>query len=522
MEESRILVLDFGSQYSHIIVRRCRSLKIYTELKRCDTPISEIKSFNPGGIILSGGPYSVFEKEAPHVCPEFWKHTKDEGIRVLGICYGLQEMCYALGGEVGSALKREYGSAELKVRDSNSPLLQGVTAASEVWMSHGDKVLALPKGFKPIGTTSSSEFCVVANEQDGLYGLQFHPEVSHTKEGMTILKNFCHGICKLPGNWSMKSFFEHEMVKLRHDVGNRHVIGAMSGGVDSTVAAALVHQAIGDKFIGIMIDTGMLRQNEGVEVIKTLNKLFPALRVDVHDCSDHFLAELAGVTDPEEKRKIIGRCFIECFEKIAKDASLPLEESLLLQGTLYPDIIESVSFKGPSVTIKSHHNVGGLPAAMKLTVLEPLRELFKDEVRALGEEMGLPHDCVWRHPFPGPGLGIRIMGDVTRTRANTLRQADAIFIEEIRASGDYEKIAQAFVVLMPTVQTVGVMGDQRTYDACCAIRAVTSSDFMTADWYPMPYDLLARISNRIVNEVKGINRCTYDVTSKPPGTIEWE
>eukprot|EP00921_Rhytidocystis_pertsovi_P008719 GHVQ01014200.1.p1 GENE.GHVQ01014200.1~~GHVQ01014200.1.p1 ORF type:complete len:593 (-),score=72.12 GHVQ01014200.1:361-2139(-) len=547
---SKALVLDFGSQYSHLIVRRLRDLSVYSELKRCDISIDEIRKFCPGAVVLSGGPSSVYEKGAPHVCGEFWKYVEDQGVPVLGICYGMQEMVNAMGGTVEcSEDRREYGHAVMRWaanHDSKDPLLADVLADTEVnrvplsperatcrvWMSHGDKVTSLPSGFEVVTETGSSEFAAIRCLSKRMWGLQFHPEVTHTERGTLILRNFVFRVAGMKGTWDMTRFAEKEVERLRAVVGEcEHVIGAVSGGVDSTVAAALVHKAIGDRFHGFTIDTGLLRKDEGTEVVDRLRKHIPGLNISLVDASERFLTSLTGVKDPETKRKIIGAKFVEEFERaveaMADSNGLHLNvggtaDTFLLQGTLYPDVIESVSFKGPSHSIKTHHNVGGLPAHMKLKVLEPLRELFKDEVRALGEELGIPHESVWRHPFPGPGLGIRILGEVTKERADMLREADRIFIEEIRKSGDYEKIGQAFVVLLPEAKSVGVMGDKRTYEMTAVIRAVATSDYMTADWYRIDYDVLGRVSNRIINEVKGINRVCYDVSSKPPATIEWE
>jgi len=527
MHIDRILILDFGSQYSHIIVRRFRELSIYSELKRCDIPLKEIQDFHPKGIVLSGGPFSVYAEGSPHCVKEFWPWVIESHIPLLGICYGLQEITFALGGKVEAAEKAEYGHAELVIPNMTDgkphPLFQHLKLnPSRVWMSHGDKVTKQADGFQVIATTTSSEFACVAHLEKHIFGLQFHPEVSHSDEGVQILSNFAVDICGVKPSWNMKAFAQTEIERVRQLVGDSYVIGALSGGVDSTVAGALLHKAIGPKFKGFLIDTGLLRKGEGVEVIKRMQECIPGLDIKCIDASERYFEMLKGVTDPEKKRKIIGNLFVEQFEIACNGMGVPLEGSFLLQGTLYPDVIESISFKGPSHTIKTHHNVGGLPERMKLKVLEPLRELFKDEVRALGEELGLDHEAVWRHPFPGPGLGIRILGEVTRERADLLREADFIFLEEIRKSGDYHKIGQAFVVLLPGVRSVGVMGDQRTYEMCACIRAVQTSDFMTADWYKMPYDVLGCTSTRIINEVRGINRVCYDVTSKPPGTIEWE
>eukprot|EP00916_Digyalum_oweni_P015444 GHVL01025273.1.p1 GENE.GHVL01025273.1~~GHVL01025273.1.p1 ORF type:complete len:531 (+),score=122.19 GHVL01025273.1:236-1594(+) len=451
------------------------------------------------------------------------KYIKESKIPVLGVCYGLQEIVWRLGGEVIACNQTcEYGNAKVVI-NKDSDLFTNIDSNEiNVWMSHGDQVKRLPDGFKSIATTKSCEYCVISDNINNIYGIQFHPEVSHTIEGIKIIKNFIFNICKIEPSWSIHNFIDGQIEKIRKIVGDKHVIGALSGGVDSTVGAALMSKAIGDKFTGIIIDTGMLRYMEGEQVLKNLRKILPTINLDIYDCSSDFLNNLKDVSCPEKKRKIIGGKFIDNFQRISEEKGLILDECFLMQGTLYPDVIESVSFHGPSVTIKSHHNVGGLPERMKLKVIEPLRELFKDEVRELGTELGLDSETVWRHPFPGPGLAIRILGEVTKERLDTLRQADSIYIEELKNTKNYDKIGQAFIALLPTVKSVGVMGDNRTYEMACVIRAVTTSDYMTADWYPMPYDVLSKISNRIINEVSGINRCVYDVTSKPPGTIEWE
>jgi len=534
--KDRILVIDFGSQVTHLICRRCREVGVYSELRSCLVKIEDVIAFEPTGFILSGGPGSVYEADAPHLDKAIWALIEERRLPVMGICYGLQEMCHKLGGRVEPGVKREFGHAEVSARRDIAPpgsqkkacgssvLFKGIEDVSkiQVWMSHGDKVTALPEGFVPIGATDSCEYAAVANQERRMYGVQFHPEVTHTPQGTKMIENFLKDVCGCEGAWNMRDFAKMEVDRILGLIGDKHVIGAVSGGVDSSVAAALVHKAIGARFTPFLVDTGLLRKGEAAEVKDRLERHIPGLGLKVIDASGTFYKELDGVTEPEKKRKIIGRLFIEFFERAVQETGLEPEKCFLLQGTLYPDVIESTSFKGPSSVIKTHHNVGGLPARMKMQVLEPLRLLFKDEVRSLGRELGLPHQSVMRHPFPGPGLGIRIIGPVTPQNAEELRQADAIYMEEIRKSGDYDKIGQAFTVLLPTVKSVGVMGDHRTYEKVCVLRAVTTTDFMTANWYHMPYDLLGRISNRIVNEVNGINRVCYDVTGKPPGTIEWE
>ena len=524
-DRPQVAILDFGSQFSHLIARRVRELHVFCELYSCKVPVEQLKNKQVIGIILSGGPSSVYEKDAPHPDRAIWDWAVEAKIPILGICYGMQEMVHHFGGVVSPSTKREYGKS-LLTHSGDSALLAGIPGADDVvWMSHGDKCDKLPAGFKSIASTGNSPHAAVEGP-NGIYGLQFHPEVTHSTHGKELLGNFCVRICRAPTDWNMKRISDSFIEEVRLRVGERgHVIGAVSGGVDSSVAAVLLNKAIGQRFHAVMVDNGCLRLNEGALVVQRLKE---KEKIDLHlvDASERFLANLAGVDDPEKKRKIIGHLFIEVFHEEAEriKQQLPAGETVefLLQGTLYPDVIESISYKGPSATIKTHHNVGGLPETMKLQLIEPLRELFKDEVRELGEALGLDHESVWRHPFPGPGLAIRIISDVTRARADTLRLADDIMIQEIRAAGIYEKIAQAFVVLLPTVKSVGVMGDGRTYENVVAVRCVTSSDFMTADWYPMDPAVLGRISGRIINEVKGINRVCYDISSKPPATIEWE
>jgi len=537
-EQQRILVVDFGSQVSHLICRRVREAGVYCELRSCLVKVAEVRDFAPNGLILSGGPHSVYDKEGPHLEKDMWAYFEENKLPVLGICYGLQEMCYALGGTVEPGAKREFGHANLEVRNDvalagaadgkkargHSTLFKGIEVdkAVPVWMSHGDKVTKVPEGFAPTATTSSCEFAAVEDSARKFYGVQFHPEVTHTPSGAQLIRNFVIDICGCKGEWNMQDFARKQCDLILTKLTGKYVVGAVSGGVDSSVAASLVFKAIGDRFKPFMVDTGLLRKDEAKIVKERLEQHIPGMKLKVLDETKAFYEQLKGVTEPEQKRKIIGRLFIESFEKAVLEMGLKPEDCLLLQGTLYPDVIESTSFKGPSSIIKTHHNVGGLPDRMKMKVVEPLRLLFKDEVRKLGEELGLPHDSVMRHPFPGPGLGIRIIGEVSAESAATLQAADDIYIEELRSSGHYDKIGQAFAVLLPTVKSVGVMGDHRTYENVCVLRAVTSTDFMTADWYDMPKEVLGRISNRIINEVKGINRVCYDVSSKPPATIEWE
>lgn len=450
----------------------------------------------------------MYDAEGPHLEQEVWAHFEAEKLPVLGICYGLQEMVYRLGGIVEAGIKREFGHADIELRTSG--LFKDIEKKVPVWMSHGDKVTKLPKGFSAIASTSNCEFAAVENPARRMWGVQFHPEVTHTPCGAKIIKNFVQGICGCTGKWRMSDFATQQAHSIVANLGDKYCIGAVSGGVDSSVAAALLQRAVGDRFRPFLVDTGLLRKDEAKIVKTRLEKHIPGMRLMVIDAKARFFSELKGVTEPEQKRKIIARLFIECFEEAVREMNLPSDNCMLLQGTLYPDVIESTSFKGPSTVIKSHHNVGGLPARMKMGLLEPLRLLFKDEVRALGRELGIPEESVMRHPFPGPGLGIRIIGEVSAENAETLQKADDIYISELRATGHYDKIGQAFAVLLPTVKSVGVMGDHRTYENVCVLRAITSTDFMTADWYDMPKDVLTKISNRIINEVKGINRVCYD------------
>jgi GMP synthase (glutamine-hydrolysing) len=512
MHEDKILVLDFGSQYTQLIARRVREGKVYSEIFPFNVPMEKIRAFNPKGIILSGGPASVYDRGAPAPDGEVFRL----GVPVLGICYGMQLMAHQLGGKVARSAKREYGHAELMV-DDDADFLWGISQKSKVWMSHGDRIEKLPKGFSVIGHTANSPVAAMADTKRHFYALQFHPEVVHTDEGMRMLQNFVHVVCGCKPTWEMSSFIEWSTSAIRQLVGSKKVVCALSGGVDSSVVALLVHRAIGTKLTCIFVDNGLLRKGEAEKVKKTFRGHFHMKLIHI-DAQKRFLERLKGVTDPERKRKIIGNEFISVFEE---EAIKIKGAEFLAQGTLYPDVIESVSFKGPSAVIKSHHNVGGLPEVMKLRLIEPLRELFKDEVRVLGEELGLSEEICWRHPFPGPGLAIRCIGDITEEKLRILREADAIVLEEIKAAGLYRTVWQAFAVILPT-KSVGVMGDERTYENVVAVRAVTSLDGMTADWAKIPYEIMGRISNRIINEVKGVNRVVFDITSKPPGTIEWE
>jgi GMP synthase (glutamine-hydrolysing) len=509
-----ILVLDFGSQYTQLIARRLRELSVYSEVWSPDTPIEKIRARNPAGIILSGGPKSVSEPGAPKCDAQVYTL----GTPVLGICYGMQLMADALGGRVAPAPQREFGHAVVKVASRASPaaLFTDVPDEIRVWASHGDFVANAPDGFAVVATSANAPVAAMANPERQLYALLFHPEVVHTERGLEILRNFAFGVCGCTGDWTMASFVEEATARIRARVGGGRVVCALSGGVDSTVAALILHRAVGDQLTCIFVDNGVLRLNEASQVRKRFERLrLPLVFVDA---SQMFLDRLAGVVDPEHKRKIIGATFIDVFE--AEAARLG-QVDFLAQGTLYPDVIESVAIVGQSAVIKSHHNVGGLPERMRMTLVEPLRELFKDEVRVVGRQLGLDEEFVVRQPFPGPGLAVRILGEVTPARLELLRRADAIVAEEVRRAGWYERLWQSFAVLLP-VQSVGVMGDERTYEYTAAIRAVESKDGMTADWARLPHDLLARISSRIVNEVKGINRVVYDISSKPPSTIEWE
>jgi GMP synthase (glutamine-hydrolysing) len=515
-----IVILDFGSQYTQLIARRIREQNVFSVVLPCTASLDHIREQNPIGIILSGGPCSVYDADAPPADPAILSL----GLPVLGICYGLQFITHHLGGKVRSAAKREYGHAEVSVIDASIPLFADIPASLNVWMSHGDEAINLPPGFHLTAKTSNA-VAGIANPDRNIWAVQFHPEVHHTKQGTALLRNFLFNICRAQPDWTPEHFIQSTVSAIREKVGDNHAICALSGGVDSSVAAVLVHRAIGDQLTCVFVNNGVLRKNEFFKVQENLrNKL--GLNLVAVDASTRFLARLAGVTDPEGKRKIIGKEFIAVFDdeaaRILKESANPNSEvAWLVQGTLYPDVIESSSVKGPSQTIKSHHNVGGLPDTMKLKLIEPLRDLFKDEVRRIGRDLGMPSDIIERQPFPGPGLAVRILGEVTPERVVLLQEADDIVVSEIKLAGLYQQIWQSFAVLLP-VKSVGVMGDQRTYAYTCAIRAVHSEDGMTADWVPLPHEVLKTISSRIVNEIRGINRVVYDITSKPPGTIEWE
>ncbi|HTS19332.1 MAG TPA: glutamine-hydrolyzing GMP synthase [Verrucomicrobiae bacterium] len=509
----QIIILDFGSQYTQVIARRIRECQVFSQILRFDTSAAKLAAFQPSGLILSGGPASVYGKGAPHCDPAIW----NLGIPILGICYGMQLMAHQLGGRVEKGDKREYGHAEVEVT-GDSLLFSGMEPQQRVWMSHGDKLTKTPEGFLSVARSGNSPYAAIANASRKLFGLQFHPEVHHTPHGKQIISNFVHGVCGCGRNWTMKSFIDHAIEEIRTMVGKDRVILGLSGGVDSSVAAALIHEAIGEQLACVFVNNGLLRKAEAEGVRQVFGK---NLHIKLHyeDATGAFLRRLRGVTDPERKRKIIGRTFVEVFQKATKKAGAA---RFLAQGTTYPDVIESVSIAGnPSAMIKSHHNVGGLPRNMKFELLEPLRALFKDEVREVGTQLGLPREVVWRQPFPGPGLAVRILGAVTPQRLQILREADWVVIDEMKKADLYYKVWQTFAVLLP-VKTVGVMGDERTYDNVVAIRAVESVDGMTADWVRLPYDLLARLSTRIINEVKGVNRVCLDISSKPPSTIEWE
>jgi len=517
----KILILDFGAQYSQLIARRVRESRVYCELHPFDVDDAWIRGFAPSGIILSGGPSSVTENETPRAPQAVF----ELGVPVLGICYGMQTMAAQLGGRVENSRVREFGYAEVRAR-GHSALLTGIQdringenhGLLDVWMSHGDKVTALPPGFKLIAGNDATPIAGMGDDARRFYGVQFHPEVTHTKQGRAILDRFVHRICGCGDDWNMPDYVAEAVEKIRERVGTDEVLLGLSGGVDSSVAAALIHRAIGARLTCVFVDTGLLRLNEAEQVMQSLARNL-GVKVDLVEASGRFLGALQGVTDPEEKRKIIGREFVHVFQEEAKKFS---NVKWLAQGTIYPDVIESAGARTKKAhTIKSHHNVGGLPETLHLKLLEPLRELFKDEVRELGLALGLPRDMVDRHPFPGPGLGVRILGEVRAEYADLLRRADAVFIDELRASGWYERTAQAFAVFLP-VKSVGVMGDGRTYEYVVALRAVQTTDFMTADWADLPHDLLAKVSNRIINEVRGVNRVVYDISSKPPATIEWE
>lgn len=508
-----ILIIDFGSQFNQLIARRVRECRVYCQIEPPTISADRIKELNPEGIILSGGPSSIYEKNSPRADHGIF----GLGIPILGICYGMQFMVDALGGDVKKAAKREYGFAELKIK-RQSGILSSIDKRSQVWMSHGDSISRLPTGFTATAVTDNTPVAAMANTRKRLYGLQFHPEVEHTLQGKEILHNFLYKVCKCKRSWTMKSFARDTIQEIRENVSDKKVILGLSGGVDSSVTAVLIHKAIGKNLTCIFVDNGLLRKNEAQKLKETFKQ---HLKINIRfvRASKLFLTALKNVTDPEKKRKIIGKVFMDVFEAEARKIK---GADYLAQGTLYPDIIESRSaFGGPTAVIKSHHNVGGLPKRMKLKLVEPLQYLFKDEVRKLGKQLGLNQDLIWRQPFPGPGLAIRVIGEITAKRLNILREVDAVLLEEIKAAGYYKKVWQSFAVLLP-IKSVGIMGDSRTYENIVAIRAVTSKDAMTADWAKLPHNLLGKISNRIINEVRGVNRVVYDISSKPPSTIEWE
>lgn len=512
-----IIILDFGSQYTQVIARRIRELHVYSRVLPYKTSASELRKMNLKGIILSGGPMSVLSADSPRPDPEIF----NLGIPILGICYGLQVMGLMLGGEVEKSTHREYGHGNLTFGE-DCALFENLKSPLKVWNSHGDRLIKMPEGFAAVASTENSNFAVVEDANRHFYALQFHPEVVHTEGGQTILKNFLFNICQCHADWAMAEIIPEMIQNIRDKVGDSHVILGLSGGVDSSVVATLVHRAIGEQLTCVFVDNGLLRMGEREEVEKLFGEHFH-MDLKVVDAREKFLNALAGVVDPEEKRKIIGKLFVEVFEDVVNEMKHKIKDiDFLAQGTIYPDIIESVPINGnPAATIKSHHNVGGLPERMRLKLLEPLRELFKDEVRILGEEIGLPHNLLWRHPFPGPGLAVRVIGDIKEEYLEILRAADVILINELRESGNYSKVWQAFCVFLP-IRTVGVKGDERTHDYTIAIRIVESEDAMTADWAKLPYEVLQKVSSRITNEVPGVGRVVYDITSKPPGTIEWE
>jgi GMP synthase (glutamine-hydrolysing) len=514
MEHSEVvLILDFGAQYTQLIARRVRELGVYCEIHPFNLGLERIRQIHPIGIILSGGPSSVYEQNAPKPNPAIY----ELGIPILGICYGLQLIADQLGGKVDASARREYGNATLEI-DTYDDLFAELHGSIKVWMSHGDALSQLPPGFEPIAHSTNAPICAIRNPGKKIFGVQFHPEVVHTPEGKKILSNFVFRSCGAKGGWTPSAFIETSIQEIRARVGSSKVLCALSGGVDSSVLAVLLHRAIGDQLHCVHINNGLMRKNESQAVVETFRNGFH-IDLSYVDATDIFLSRLSGIVDPEQKRKVIGKTFIDVFESEAK--KFAQEVKFLAQGTLYPDVIESTSFKGPSVTIKTHHNVGGLPAGMKFKLIEPFRELFKDEVRSVGKELAVPGELIGRHPFPGPGLAVRILGEITKDKLDLLREADHIFIEELQRAGLYDEIWQAFVVLLP-VRSVGVMGDGRTYEYTCALRAVTSVDGMTADWAHIPHSVLSSVSARITNELRGINRVVYDISSKPPATIEWE
>jgi GMP synthase (glutamine-hydrolysing) len=516
VDTQSIVILDFGSQYTQLIARRIREQNVFSAVLPCTASLEEIEAYKPIGIVLSGGPCSVYDADAPPADAK----VLGLGVPILGICYGLQFITHHLGGKVRSAEKREYGHAEVSIVDGGNPLFESLPADLTVWMSHGDEALELPAGFHLTAKTANA-VAGIANPERRIWAVQFHPEVHHTRQGTALLRNFLFRICNAKADWTPAHFVQSTVAAIKEKVGDGHAICALSGGVDSSVAAVLVDRAIGDQLTCVFVNNGVLRRNEFFKVQQTMREKL-GLNLVAVDASTQFLAKLAGVTDPETKRKAIGNEFITVFDEEAHRISATTGGvDYLVQGTLYPDVIESSSVKGPSQTIKSHHNVGGLPETMKLKLIEPLRDLFKDEVRRIGRDLGMPEEILERQPFPGPGLAVRILGEVTAERVTLLQEADEIVVNEIKAAGLYRQIWQSFAVLLP-VKSVGVMGDQRTYAYTCAIRAVHSEDGMTADWVPLPYEVLKRISSRIVNEIRGINRVVYDITSKPPGTIEWE